>query len=182
MFTSLTTLLVTLSLAALISAFADPTTSNFSTSALTTPLLSTPAYSTPALSTPNPSQASRLSSFFASLTAQPAYSSIASVIATAMPDSLIESIEDSASATTAPNAPGGFLFGTGTQNVLTTQSWFTALPSEVKGYFSSVVAQEKVIMGGKKGEAGRVSGTSSGSGWIGGLVCVVGFMGVVVWL
>lgn len=137
---------------------------------------------TPALSTPNPSQASKLSSFFASLTAQPAYTSIASVVATAIPDSLIESIEDSLTATT-PAAPGGFLFGTGTQNVLTTQSWFTALPSEVKGYFSSVVAEEKVITGGKKSAAvGRVGGNVRGGGWIGGVVCVVGFLGVVVWL
>ncbi|TID23611.1 hypothetical protein E6O75_ATG03247 [Venturia nashicola] len=134
----------------------------------------------PPLSTPNPAQAAKLSSFFASLTAQPAYTSIASVIATAIPDSLIESIEDSATAT--PGQPGGFFFGTGTQNVLTTQAWFTSLPNEVKGYFSSVAAEEKVILGGKKGEGERVVGNVRGRGWIGGLVCVVGFLGVVVWL
>lgn len=74
-----------------------------------------------------------------------------------------------------------FLFGTGTQNVLTTQSWFTALPSEVKGYFSSVVAEESILVGGKKGSGGvRVIGGSRG--WIGGVVGVLGFMGVLVWL
>lgn len=95
---------------------------------------------------------------------------------------------DSATATNAPGGgpaagaqPGGFLFGAGTQNALTTQSWFTALPSEVKGYFSSVVAEERVIVGaGKKGEAGERGAV--GVGWIGGLVCFVGFLGVVGWL
>lgn len=74
-----------------------------------------------------------------------------------------------------------FLFGTGTQNVLTTQSWFTALPSEVKGYFSSVVAEERVLIGGKTASGG-VRGMGGSRGWIGGVVGVLGFMGVVVWL
>jgi hypothetical protein len=61
-----------------------------------------------------------------------------------MPDSVIESMQD--------GAGGPFAYGTGTQNVVTTQLWYTALPSDVSSYLSSVVQEERTLV-----QAGVVS-------------------------
>ncbi|QDS69462.1 hypothetical protein FKW77_006168 [Venturia effusa] len=151
------------------------TNAQVSPAAPTTPL-------NPTSPTPDPTQSSILSSFFASLTAQPAYTSIAAVIATALPDSIVASIEAAATATTGEgNGPGGFLFATGTQNVLTTQGWFTALPSDVKSYVSSVVAEEIVLTTGKakKSQASRSAVDMEWVWAVGGFLL---FVGLVIWL
>lgn len=69
-----------------------------------------------------------------------------------------------------------FALGTGTQNVLTTQSWFTALPSEVKVYFSSVAAEEKVLVGSKASSAGTSVRVVSCE------MILLGLLGIVLWL
>jgi hypothetical protein len=55
-----------------------------------------------------------------------------------MPDSIVESMQD--------GAGGPFAYGTGTQNVVTTQSWYTALPNDVRSYLSSVVQEERTLV------------------------------------
>jgi hypothetical protein len=112
---------------------------------------------------------SKVEAYFTSLTAQPQYTSVLSVMATAMPDSVLASMEDA-------DGAGPFVLGTATQDVLTTQSWFTALPSDVKGYVSSVLVEEEKLLGVKvngAGEKGVSLGLIAGGA---GLVALMGFI------
>jgi hypothetical protein len=77
-----------------------------------------------------PSIASKLSSYAAQVTTEAKHSSVASVIATALPLSLYSQL-----------GKGGLF----TDDRFTTESWYEAIPSDVKSYMTSVASVEQSI-------------------------------------
>jgi hypothetical protein len=75
---------------------------------------------------------SRIESFYTSLTAQPQFSSVESVLVTAIPESLQQQMN------------GGGLVPKG----YATQAWFSSLPQDVKDYISSAGQEINSIIGG----------------------------------
>ncbi|KAL2036349.1 hypothetical protein N7G274_010936, partial [Stereocaulon virgatum] len=88
-----------------------------------------------AQTTPNPAQVSKavvdLASYFAALTTEPGYSAAAAVLATAIPSDVAAQIV---------NDPVGYVNSVATATAQPT--WFTALPTSVQAFYSSVGAAE----------------------------------------
>jgi len=102
-----------------------------------------------------------LSTYITHLTAQPEFTSIASVLQTALPASVVSELK-------TKSGPLNGVLPTGT-DALQTASWFQALPSDVKSYFSSAASQENRLA--------QASGNAAGAperGAVGGVAGVVG--------
>jgi hypothetical protein len=102
---------------------------------------------------------SRVSTYQTYLTAQPEFTSVAQVLETAIPDSEFQSLAE----------------GTGNLPPYTTASWYSALPSDVKSYLSSVTSEEmRLASATGNAAAPRVTGM------VGMGVGVVGALGAVL--
>jgi hypothetical protein len=115
---------------------------------------------------------SRVSTYVTHLNADSSFISAALVLYTGMPDSVRSSISR-----VETNILGG---GSPTNaDVLTTESWYTAMPSDVKNILSSAASQEAklALPSGNRASETRVSKTVAMAG-----VGVVGLFGVMLML
>jgi hypothetical protein len=125
-----------------------------------------PLFNFPTLNSAQKTQiVNALSSYITHLIAQPEFTSVASVLETALPSSVINELN-------TRNGPLHGVLPTAT-DALQTASWYQALPSDVKSYFASAASEEAILA--------RQSGSAAASGknFVGGFVGVVGAAGVV---
>jgi len=93
---------------------------------------------------------SAVSTYETHLTAQPAYKSVSSVLATAdIPPSIVSQLQTGA-------APIG-------TSAVQTMSWFTALPTDVQSYFKSVWSEEVKLATQTANSGERVRGAATGA-------------------
>lgn len=107
-----------------------------------------------------------MSTFITHLTAQPKYSSVDSVLATALPSAVQQELR----------SKSGLLHGvlpTGTEDIRT-NTWFTALPSDVKSYVASVAIEKARISAFENAASAR----STTVGWL--VVALAGGVGVAM--
>lgn len=121
--------------------------------------------------TVNPAQAStilsRLSTYEAALTQAPQFTSVMSVLETAIPDDAKSELAGEI---------GAFLSSDGEEQggVITTRSWYTALPSEVKNYMASVESAQKAFITATGNAAAPTGVNRAVAGMGAGLAGVVG--------
>jgi hypothetical protein len=90
----------------------------------------------------------RLFTYYSSLTAQPQFTSVESVLATAVPESIQQQL-----------GQGGGLMPKG----FSTASWYSALPQDVKAYISSAGHDVATIVSGAEAGATPTSSASKAS-------------------
>jgi hypothetical protein len=108
---------------------------------------------------------SRISTFMASLTTQSQYKSVISVLSTAIPRSQVDSM-----------LSNGIQLS---EAYLTTQSWYTSLPKDLKAYASSAASQATKL--GQMSTSANSAPVETGA-WKMGVVGAAGAVAGLAWL